>query len=72
MTQAIKKNGWTLVHARTGTPVQEGEEVLNFRGEADTLTGGAPPHKPSSSGFVWTQGGAEFYPSVFDLKWVQQ
>lgn len=67
----IKKDGWTLVYERTGKPVMEGEVVLDFRGEADTIMGGRPPHKPSSSGFVWTQDGKECYPDVFDLKWVQ-
>lgn len=66
----IKKDGWTLVYERTGKPVTEGDVVLDFRGEADTIKGGRPPHKPSSSGFVWTQDGRECYPSVFDLKWV--
>ena len=73
--KAIEKNGWTLVHERTGVPVIEGDVVLDFRGEAETITGGRPPHKPSSSGFVWTDGGrrgGEFYTSVFDLKWIKQ
>lgn len=69
---AIKKDGWTLVHERTGVPVMEGDVVLDFRGEAETIKGGRPPHKPSSSGFVWTATGRELYPSVFDLKWVHE
>ena len=71
MTQAITKDGWALVHARTGAPVNEGDVVMDFRGEADTIIGGAPPHKPSSGGFVWTQDNREVYPSVFDIKWVR-
>ena len=69
--KAITQDGWTLVHARTGKPVSEGDVVLDFRGEADTIMGGRPPHKPASTGRVHTSAG-EFYPSVFDLKWVQQ
>ena len=69
---AIKKDGWTLVHERTGVPVMEGDVVLDFRGEAETINGGRPPHKPSSGGFVWTATGRELYPSVFDLKWVRE
>lgn len=67
----IKQDGWTLVHERTGKPVLEGDVVLDFRGDAEIIKGGQPPHKPSSGGFVWTAGGRELYPSVFDLKWVQ-
>lgn len=67
----ITKDGWTLVYERTGKPVVENEVVLDFRGEADTITGGCPPHKPSSTGRVWTQDGRECYPDVFNLKWVQ-
>jgi hypothetical protein len=68
MNEEIAKDGWVLCHARTGKTVVEGEVVLDFRGEADTVMGGTPPHKPSSTGRVWVQGG-EFYPTVFDLVW---
>lgn len=71
MTQAIKKDGWALVHERTGKPVLERDVVLDFRGEADTIIGGRPPHKPSSSGFIHTADNREVYPSVFDLKWIR-
>ena len=68
----IKHDNWALVHQGSGRPVTEGEVVLDFRGDADTVTGGRPPHKQSSSGFVWTDAGAEFYPSVFGLQWVEK
>lgn len=73
MNEEIVKDGWVLCHARTGKTVVEGEVVLDFRGEADTVMGGTPPlgHRlglPSSTGRVWVQGG-EFYPAVFDLVW---
>lgn len=71
MIKKVTQGEWTLVHERTGKPVSEGETVLDFRGDADTIKGGRPPHKPSSGGFVWTGTGRECYPSVFDLKWVQ-
>jgi hypothetical protein len=70
MSEAITKDGWALVHERTGKPVSERDVVLNFRGEADTIMGGNPPHKPSSTGRVWVERG-EFFPSVFNLKWVR-
>ena len=75
MLRKVTQGEWTLVHERTGKPVYEGETVLDFRGDADTINGGRPPHKPSSSGFVWTDSmrrGGEFYASVFDLKWVRE
>lgn len=72
MSETITKDGWALVHERTRQPVSDGEVVLDFRGDPETITGGRPPHKPSSGGFVWTQAGRELYPSVFDLKWVKQ
>jgi len=67
----IAKDGWLLVHSNTQQPVEDGEVVLDFRGEADTIIGGRPPHKPSSGGFVWTAGNRELYPDVFGLKWVK-
>lgn len=63
----IAKNNWRLVTA-AGLNVNEGMILLDFRGEEHTLKGGEPPHKPSSTGRVWTDHG-EFYPSVFRLEW---
>jgi len=39
------------------------------------IDGGRAPHKPSSEGFVWIKSNnnyvtTEYYPSVFNLKWV--
>jgi hypothetical protein len=67
----MKKENWTLVHTATGIPVTKGEAVVDFRGDADTVTGGQPPHKPSSTGLVDVKRGS-FYPSVFGLKWVYE
>lgn len=67
----IKKGGWTLVKA-DGTPVEEGAEVVDFRGDTDVVVGGTPPHKEGSTGRVHTKAGAEFFPGVFDLKWVEE
>ncbi len=72
MNAVIKQGEWVLVNDKTGVPVVEGDVVTDFRGEADTIRGGRPPHKPSSSGFVWVSSGSECYPSVFDLKWIKQ
>jgi hypothetical protein len=62
---------WRLVHERTGKPVLVGDVIFDFRGNAATVKGGMPPNKPSSTGRVWVEGG-EYFPSVFDLKWVEK
>lgn len=67
MLKEITKGNWLLMHA-DGTPVLEGSTVTSFRGEQHTITGGTPPHKPESTGRVYTSGG-EFFPSVFKLVW---
>ena len=72
MNAVIRKDKWVLVNEKTGLPVVEGDVVIDFRGEAETVKGGRPPHKPSSSGFVWVSSGSEYYPSVYDLKWVRE
>lgn len=66
----IAKDNWHLVTA-TGLNIDEGTSILDFRGDEHTLTGGEPPHKPGSTGRVWTDHGG-FYPGVFGLKWVQE
>lgn len=72
MNQVIKHDDWILVYEKTNVPVVEGDVVHDFRGEADTIRGGRPPHKPSSTGFVWTASvSQERYPGVFDLKWIK-
>jgi len=70
----MNKNGWTLVHEKTGEPAKIGETLTDFRGDTAVCSGGNPPHKPSSSGFVWTgksPNTRESYASVYDLKWVK-
>jgi hypothetical protein len=67
----MRVNDWVLVHEETNEEVEAGASVTSFRGEPDVVKGGTPPHKPSSTGRVWVNGG-EFFPSVFGLKWVKQ
>lgn len=69
--QAIAKDGWILVHRASGWPVVMHEICADFRGNAHLITGGEPPHKPSSTGRVYVTGGSEFYPSVYDMKWIR-
>ena len=60
---------WTLVRQDTNLPVEPGDTVFSFRGTPAVLAGGQPPQHPGSTGRVWTQGGAEFFPNVFGLVW---
>jgi len=63
----IMENNWVLV-TQTGMIVAENTEHTDSHGEIAVITGGRPPHKPSSSGRVWANG-REFFPSVFNLEW---
>lgn len=62
---------WTLVRQDTNLPVKPGDMVFDSRGKACTLTGGRPPQHAGSTGRVWVESGAEFFPSVFGLAWKQ-
>ncbi len=53
---------------RDSRPVAIGEEVIDFRGAKEIVTGGTPPHHERSSGFVHVTRG-RFYPQVFNLRW---
>jgi len=51
-------------------PVLKGTKAADFRGHVDTIIGGRAPHHSGSTGRVYTADGNEYYPSVFDMKWV--
>jgi hypothetical protein len=51
-------------------PVLKGTKAADFRGHVDTIIGGRAPHHSGSTGRVYTADGREYYPSVFDMKWV--
>jgi hypothetical protein len=70
MSKAITHGNWALEH-EDGTPVVIGETLSTGRGDRYVITGGRAPHKPSSTGRVFVEGGSEFFPNVFDLKWVE-
>lgn len=61
---------WVLVREATHEEVMVGDTITSFRGVTAVLKGGTPPHKPSSTGRVVIEG-AEYFPSVFNLKWIQ-
>ena len=62
----LLREGGTALNA-----VREGETVRSYRGEDCVLTGGRAPHKPGSTGKVWTSDNGEYYPGVFGLRWVK-
>src|SRR5210317_1976862 len=43
-----------------GKPIKKGQVVKDFRDEPHKVVGFAPPHKPSSSGRVYTKHGDDF------------
>lgn len=60
-----------------GNEVEAGDTVISFRGEEFTVAEsiGRPPHKPSSTGRIHTKFGnsrMEYFPSVFNCKWVEE
>ena len=59
---------WQLVDS-DNNPVAIGATITCFRGTQAILKGGLPPQRPGSTGRVYV-GGGEFYPSVYNLKWV--
>ncbi len=60
-----------LVHNETGAEVEIGHAVVDFRNEPGTVTGWQEPKHAGSSGRIEV-GGWEFYPSVFNCKWIEQ
>lgn len=64
-----------LINMDTGETIKTGAIVADFRGGRWVLEGGRPPHKDSSSGFVWLRSidgrnlSREFYPHVINAKW---
>lgn len=70
-----------LINEKTGVEVKIGDKITNFRGETYFLTGmAAPPRDSGSTGRVFVNTSMEdnastsraFYPSVFDLKFVEK
>ena len=66
--EQIAQGNWVLIN-REGGRACIGDRLVDFRGDVSTLTGGRPPHKPSSNGFVESNG-FEYYAKVFGLEWV--
>ena len=58
-----------LKNIRTGQPVNRGDVLQDFRGDCAAIIGGRAPHKPSSTGRVYTEHGRELFPGVFGCTW---
>ena len=69
--QTITHDNWVLVDMDTLAPIDQNSRRQDFRGDTQTIRGGRPPQHSASTGRVWTASGGEFYPSVFNLKWVE-
>ena len=74
----IRKDNWVLVWNASNDPVELNDVVNCFRNDYWIVKGGNPPHKPSSSGKLWVVAyddhdcNREFYPSVCDMKWIEE
>jgi hypothetical protein len=60
-----------------GQDARIGEYYPSFRGEMYLLVGGREPQHPGSTGRVWVKVApdattVEFFPGVFNMKWVKQ
>ena len=68
---AITYDNWMLVDMDTLAPIKRDSRRQDFRGDTQTIRGGMPPKHSASTGRVWTASGGEFFPSVFNLKWIE-
>lgn len=66
----IETLNWILKD-KADQPVVSGQTVTSLRGDKAIVTGGRPPLTEESTGRV-VVAGVEYYPSVFDLKWVRK
>jgi hypothetical protein len=66
--EGITYDNWKLV-SKDGKPVNRGDKAISHRNEEYIITGGRPPLHMGSTGRVWVEGGGEYFPTVFDLKW---
>jgi hypothetical protein len=58
-----------LISKITGKEVKAGDILTDFRGDTTVLKSFTEPHKPSSTGKVYVEGGLTgYYPSVYDLE----
>jgi hypothetical protein len=65
MIEVLNGVTWQLVNEKH-EPVYGGDRIVDFRGNASVITSAEPPRHAASTGRV-----NNFFPSVFDLKWVE-
>jgi hypothetical protein len=65
MIEILNGVKWRLVD-ENHEPVYGGDRIVDFRGNASVITSAEPPRHAASTGRV-----NNFFPSVFDLKWVE-
>lgn len=74
MNKIMDSQNWQLQNS-ANEQVEVGQIVSDRDMNSFELSGGAPPHKPSSTGRVygtWASGNSgAYFPSVFDLQWVE-
>ena len=72
MIKIMDSQRWSLEDS-DGKQVEVGQVIIDRDEKAFELSGGMPPHKPSSSGRVygtWANGqSGEYFPHVFKLSW---
>ena len=65
MIEVLNGVTWRLVDENHG-PVSVGQDLVDFRGDSAVLDNAQCPRHDGSTGRV-----NNFFPSVFDLKWVE-
>tara|TARA_B100000795_G_C22490671_1_gene320134 strand:+ start:330 stop:575 length:246 start_codon:yes stop_codon:yes gene_type:complete len=74
MIKIMDSQSWRL-EDDDGKQVEVGQVIIDRDEKSFELSGGMPPHKPSSSGRVygtWANGqSGEYFPHVFNLRWVE-
>ncbi len=61
---------WELRYADTDERVPKNTVATSRRGDRWVITGGRAPRHSGSTGRVWIADGREYFPGVFDMKWV--
>ena len=68
MINSTDHAGRACTLTRNGQPVAAGDLLEDFRGNTSRIIGGQAPHKPASTGKIYTSAG-NYYPSVFNCQW---
>lgn len=76
MRRNLRGTEWVLRYKDSDKEVESGDLVVDSHDMIWDVTGGTPPHKPSSTGRVYVvsnnahRHSRQFFPTVFDLEWV--